>query len=335
MNTGTKVIERLYGEGLKVDREWSVRTPNGFRWWADKNAQTIEVVGEEEGPAGMVGYLISVRTDFLKSFELDEPAVLAINKRLMRLATMAGPVYDSATRTLSLCSLVRIHEGIAAWMNQFICDAALLQIDLVRALATEMAVLLKAEEAISGHPKNGERPEPDEMVDAIPTVVAVMGEQPCRCPVKEFASAVEQYMQQPPAIEATADGMGFKVIFPCSDGFSVFLVRGDYPHPRYGSGLFCLQSFPVSGLSDVEGAMLALFLNVLELVDKPTGYGFGSYAYYDSKLHFTSFFINSLVTSGLLHNLYYTSAERARTMSMSRSDLDYMIEIIRRGGDCD
>ena len=27
-----------------------VRTPNGFRWWADRNEQTVEVVGQETGP---------------------------------------------------------------------------------------------------------------------------------------------------------------------------------------------------------------------------------------------------------------------------------------------
>ena len=32
--------------------EWAVRTPTGFTWWADQNAQTIEILGEEVGPEG-------------------------------------------------------------------------------------------------------------------------------------------------------------------------------------------------------------------------------------------------------------------------------------------
>ena len=55
MNTGMKTIEWLFNEQLKVDDKWSVRTPNGFRWWADKNEQTVEVIGQETGPDGDIG----------------------------------------------------------------------------------------------------------------------------------------------------------------------------------------------------------------------------------------------------------------------------------------
>ena len=40
MDAGTRALEWLFTEQLKVDRHWAVRTPNGFRWWADKQAQT-------------------------------------------------------------------------------------------------------------------------------------------------------------------------------------------------------------------------------------------------------------------------------------------------------
>ena len=50
MDTGKQSIEWLYHEQLKVDDEWAIRTPNGFKWWADKHAQTVEVIGEEVGP---------------------------------------------------------------------------------------------------------------------------------------------------------------------------------------------------------------------------------------------------------------------------------------------
>jgi len=56
VNTGKQAIEWLYHEQLKVDDKWSVRTPNGFKWWADKNAQAVEVLGEEIGPDGDIGY---------------------------------------------------------------------------------------------------------------------------------------------------------------------------------------------------------------------------------------------------------------------------------------
>lgn len=44
MNAGERTVEWLFREQLQVDPKWSVRTPNGFRWWADKNAQTVEIL---------------------------------------------------------------------------------------------------------------------------------------------------------------------------------------------------------------------------------------------------------------------------------------------------
>jgi hypothetical protein len=60
MNSGTKVIERLYGEGLKVDREWSVRTPNAI-------------------------YLQGERTIVLHSGKANEANQRIINKNAIRL----------------------------------------------------------------------------------------------------------------------------------------------------------------------------------------------------------------------------------------------------------
>jgi hypothetical protein len=326
MNTGVETIEWLYSEQLKVDPEWSVRTPTGFRWWADKNAQTIEVIGDYEGPDGNAGYLISMRTDFLRSLDLNERALTVINSFLMPFASMAGPVYDPETRSLGLCSLVSVHGGIKAWMNPLISVAATMQIGEARIMAELVSEVLDAEPAISGHPENGERPEPDELAEVITALVAPRGKQPCQWPVAEFTSAVNQYMQQPPAQLATSGGLGVTVEFPYGDDSSLCRVSGDLPHPRYGNGLFLLQSFPVAKLSDAEGAELALTLNGEEFGQRPNGYGFGSYVYRDSMIHFTSFFPNFVYRSGLLPNLYFSSAQRARAMSIRLANCNWTPE---------
>jgi hypothetical protein len=331
MNVGAETIEWLYGEQLKVDPEWSERIPNGFRWWADKHAQTIQVIGEDEGPDGDIGYLISVETDFLllpalNGRPLNDRELIAINTFLMPFASMAGPVYDEYTRMLSLCSLVRIHEGIREWMNPLISVAAVLQIGEARIMAGTMAEALGAEQAISGHPQHGERPEPDEMAEVIATIIAPRGEQPCRWSVAEFTAAVEQYMQQPPSLLASAGGLGFTVEFPYGDQSSLCQVSGDQPHPRYGNGLFLLQSFPTPNLSESEGARLALTLNGEELGHKPNGYGFGSYTYRDNTIHFTAFLPNAVYRRGLLPNIYFTCAQRARAMSIRLANSDWKPE---------
>lgn len=112
MNTGEKVINWLYTEQLKVDAEWSIRARAGFTWWADKNSQRIEVIGDEKSEAGERAYLVSVRTEFLYNLKLNRKTLAGINALLMAHASMSGPVYDQNTGTLWLCSLVKVHEGI-------------------------------------------------------------------------------------------------------------------------------------------------------------------------------------------------------------------------------
>ncbi len=175
---------------------------------------------------------------------------------------------------------------------------------------------LHAEEAFSGPPGRGMRPEPDEMADIIATVIAPMGELPPRWSSAEFQEAVEMYMQQPPALLATSGGLAFTVEFPHGEESSLCQVMADQPHPRYGNGLFLLQSFPITGKSDLEGARLALSMNNSELLERPFGYGFGSYAYREDTLHFTSFFPNASYRPGLLPNLFFSCAQRAREMSI-------------------
>lgn len=322
-NAGVRTVDWLFQEQLQVDAEWSVRTPNGFRWWADKHAQTVEVVGQETGPDGKPGYLISVRTELLRSLHLGDREIEATNALLMTFASMAGPVYDEQTKTLGLASLIRVYDGITQWMNPLISIAAILQIGEARILGPELAKVLGAEEALSGPPGCGMRLEPDEMAEAIETMIAPMGSQPSRWAPAEFQEAVERHMQQPPALLATCGGAGFTVEFPFGKQSSLCEIMADQPHPRYGNGLFLLQSFPIAGKSDLEGTRLALATNTIELTERPFGYGFGSYVYRDNALHFTSFLPNTVYRPGLLGNLYFSCATRAREMSIRLAGADW------------
>ena len=50
MHAGNKTLDWLRNQQLNVSDEWSVPTTDGFCWWADQHAQTIEVIGQEVGP---------------------------------------------------------------------------------------------------------------------------------------------------------------------------------------------------------------------------------------------------------------------------------------------
>jgi hypothetical protein len=315
MNTGEKTIEWLYRDQLKVDGKWSVKSTKGFTWWADKNAQRVEIKGKEIRD-GDEAYLISVQTDFLSNVAPAEKTFAALNAFLMPFASMAGPVYDEEAQTVKLCSFVLVHEGIREWMAAMISMACVLQIAEVRIVQTELGEILGAETAESGHPQNGLRPMPDELAEAAANLIAPVGREPCKWTESEFETVVERYMQRPPSLGATGGGLGFTVEFPYGNSTSLFQGMGDQPHPRYGNGLFLLQSFPVVSMSDEDGIRLALSLNATELTEKPFGYGFGSYCFRDSMINFTSFLPNALYRPGLLPSIYFGSGARARQMSI-------------------
>jgi hypothetical protein len=321
MNAGELTIDWLRRVQLLVDEEWSVNIPNGFIWWAERNAQRIEVVGTESNADGEQGYLVRVKTEVLRNVVLTDKTLAAINL-LMSTASMAGPVYDATTRVLSFSSLVRVHERIREWMSKLVSVAAMQQIVDAHLVGKSLPPLV-GEFAESRHPANGLRTIPDELaVDFIP-LVASAGAKASQWSATEFKRTVDKYMQMPPSLGATSGGQGLTVEFPFGDGSSLCRMLADQAHPRIGNGLFLLQSFPVDKMSDSNGTRLALELNSQELEQKPTGYGFGSYCYRDACIHFTGFVPNLAYREGLLPNFYFACAGRARAMALRFKNDDW------------
>jgi hypothetical protein len=246
-----------------------------------------------------------------------------LNVFFMQFASMAGPVYSPSERTIGLCSMVKVHAGISLWMRPIISVAAGLQIGEARLIGSELARHMGAEEALSGHPKSGLRPAPDEMAGLIDVLIAPMGRQQSKWSPAEFDSVVRQHMQQPPARLATAGGPGLTVEFPFGERSSLCRMVADQSHPRLGNGLLLLQSFPIENSATSDGIKLALSMNHTELVEQPFGYGFGSYSYRDGMLHFSCFLPNAMYRGGLLPNLYFTCASRARAVALRLTGMDW------------
>ncbi len=325
MNAGEQTIDWLYREQLQVDEAWSVRTPEGFTWWADQHAQTIEILGEETGPEGETGYLIGVRTDVLRDLDLDDAALTELNDGPMRFAAMAGPVYDRDSRTLGLRSLARVYDGNAEWMGPVLGSAAVMQIAEARLLGPALVEALHAEPAHSGHPQHGRRTTPDDLIYAV-NVFVEQGKAPCQWPEQEFTDAVNQFMTQPPSIGASGGGQGFVVEFPFGERSSLCQVMGTQPHPLYGNGLFILQRFPFQAATSAEGIDLALMLNGAELTNNATGFGFGSYVHDNDILCFTGFIPNALHRQTALPNVYFACAARALAISVWLLDQNWTEE---------
>lgn len=322
MNTGEKAIQWLFRDQLQVDEEWSVRTKRGFTWWADKNAQHVEIIGVEETVPGEPDYLLSVRTEVAAGIDLTPQVLNMLNDHVMPNSAMAGVVHDANTRTLSLCSLVKVHERIQGWMLPIVSTAAAMQLSEASTTWPELATKLGGRFAVSGHPRNGRRSTPDEILGVGPTLAAVGGDG-SRWQEEEFEEAVARHMQRPPSLGASCGGQGLTVELPYGRASSLCELLGDRAdHPQWGGGLMVRQQFPLAAIAEVDGARLALTLNAEELTRRPSGYGFGSYCYCPSAssksqggtINFIGLFPNVLHKPGLLPNLYFACTGRAAAM---------------------
>lgn len=310
MNVAEKTIDWLRTEQLQAAEEWSYLLPTGFSWWADRYLQSIEIVGEETGPAGETGYLVCVRTELLRDVDLTDTALELLNALPMRCAALSGPVYDVPARRLDLWSLVRVTDDNGAWVRYLLGAAAVTQLTEARLLAPVIAEAVGARPATSDHPESGPRTVPDQMAFAAGTFVS-SGEEQSAWAGAEFAEAADTSLDR----RATVDGSGVRVDFPFGTETSECRLATDQPHPLYGNGLLVLQRFPITVPSETDGIRMALSLNAADLTRQVNGYGLGSYAYADGALHFTGFLPDALYRPGLLGNLYASCSARAQMMA--------------------
>ncbi len=302
MDTAAKTVEWLRAE-LDVEDEWAVATDGGFRWWPGRHAQTIEVLADGA---------VSVRTEVMRGLDLWPPALPPLNHYLLQLASLSGGVYDGEQRRMDLCSLVRVGDENADAVRPLLRLAASLQADEARLLAGQLAATLGAEAAESGHPERGVRAEPHAIAGTVDEFIDVKYEKTSAWSEDEIRRTFEHDLDESLAAGGSRDGAGFTTEFRCGRSISICYVRADQPHPRYGPGLFLLQTLPLSPADEEGGVELALFFNGRDLVRGPLGdLGLGSYAFREGGLYFTSFFPNALHRRGLLADAYTSCAQRA------------------------
>ena len=311
MNASRKTIEWLYRNQLRVDEKWSIARDNGFTWWADKNAQQVEIVGIESDKELGEAFLVRVTTDFFRGLRLNEKTLQGISLMLMAHASMSGHVYDEKSTDLRLSSVLKVHEGNAESMRLLLSLACVLQIAEARIMAPELARILGAQPAESGHSKNGIRNEPDELAEVVAQVILPLGRQPSRWNGQELARVAAEMLQRVPGINARSSSTSLAVAVPSNGSVNTCEFHVNQSHPRYGHGLFALQTFPITDYPKNAGIRLALTLNGGELAGCPVGYGFGSYCFREGKPHFLTFLPNAAYQSELLANLCMACADRA------------------------
>lgn len=198
MSIGQNTLDWLRTDLFQVEAAWSEETARGFRWWPHRQAQTLEVIGQEAGPDGAPAALVQVRTELLRDLDLDEEVLAVLQAVTLRTAGMAGPVYDPARRTLDLCTLVRVNADNDGWMRRLIGLAAMLQIRDADRGASAIAEAVGAVPAQSGHPARVLRTELDGLIAEALELLDTDGRATSRWPGADLAQFVDDYLDQPP-----------------------------------------------------------------------------------------------------------------------------------------
>lgn len=325
MNAGAATVEWLKREQLQVDDDWSEQTAQGFRWWAEHYAQTIEAVAGDPAPDGTVSYSVTIRTDFIHGVELDERALTVLNTLIGPTASMAGAVYFPNLKSLQLCSSVRVNDHNLLWSSRLVNMAATLQLSEASETAEEIARLVRGEPARSGHPVSGHRTQPDQTREMAALLIAPMGREASRWTTIEFERAIAEQASRQFAPRAIRSGRGIATTIPFGRGLSQLELVSDRAHPRYGNGLTCTQSFPFEGPPSL-GANMALALNAIELTERAYGYGFGSYIYRDREIQFVGFYPNLLHRPGMLPHVLDAGVARAHELSLRLTGRAWLAE---------
>ncbi|NCA72139.1 MAG: hypothetical protein EOM91_19110, partial [Sphingobacteriia bacterium] len=291
MSIGQHTLDWLRTELLQVDAAWLEHTSRGFRWWPHRQAQTLEVIGQEVTPDGVLTDLVQVRTELLSDFNPTDETLEVLQAVVLRTAGMAGAVHDPVRHTLDLSTLVRVSPGSEDWLQRLLGLAAVLQIRDAERGATAIAEVLGARPADSAHPTRGQRETPDARIAEAILLIDQAGRTPSRWPGAELERLAETELKRSPALQGTGDAQGFRVTFPYGAGMSSSCeATTDQTHPWYGHGLAMRQVFPVSFATDAAGRRLALELNARTLCETPMGYGFGSFGYARGALLFHAFY---------------------------------------------
>jgi hypothetical protein len=157
-NLGARVLGRIYETCVGGDADWAAPRPDGFTWWPYRQVQEITATpydGQDPNPGTGIRIATGVRRN-VPVTPKTLTAVAELNAGLTQSALVLG---DDGS--LTLACRVFIHEGTEHWAARWAAILAAEQFIVARDLGDRLTGM--GEDAESGHPVSGLRPEPDEL----------------------------------------------------------------------------------------------------------------------------------------------------------------------------
>jgi hypothetical protein len=162
------VVKRILDfliDRMQIEDAWSVRDEESLTWWASSLAQRVWAAPARD-VQGVEVTTLHLETDLLSGVPLDEATwerLAAIN----RFASMSAYVADQLTASIRLHASVSVTEDNWLMARALALHAMALQSADAHSEAEPLADAFGASIARSGHPDQGMRTEPDEMLGVV------------------------------------------------------------------------------------------------------------------------------------------------------------------------
>jgi len=347
-DVGPKVVDFVFRE-MQVDAEWSTRDERGFTWWGHHLAQRVwaDPVFVEDGEEIVRAH---AEADVLRNVP-DDPKTTQALGVLNTGASLSGFVWETSSKKIMLRSSAFFHAENFHWLSKLFLSTVAIQAAEAHRYSTALARLFNAEPDESAHPRNGPRPDADEMLDVIPMFLQ-QGTTRAALTADEFQSAIPT--SGGPWVMANADQNGLTAEFPfpgCMPPTALLTVRNDQCHPILGRGLLILLRLPVT-CDTADAEIVCAKLNAAEAKEPTRCHFMGAWCTDSGEdlfqigvmltgvpvparntgagLTFCSFLPSALYQDGLLSVIIYGMAHRARWANEYLSSKEGMPELFGR-----
>lgn len=321
-DVGPEALERLL-DLMKIDEEWSARSPRAFRWWGHRQCQEV-TAGPAVRSEGIVICPLQARTAMVRDVPLSDRLELFV-ATLNAQAALNAIVLDRAARKVYLSSHLVLHRGTLEWGLSLFAGAVATQAAEAVLLAELLASLGFGTPDETPHPLSGWRPEPDEMLGVAEQLYAPIGRQPSRFPASEFEK-IERAVKGP-SVLTNASGASLTAEFPFTGTTpsilrfarlrageapgepetALFQATAEAEHPRYGSGCLLLLRLPRPGITPE----VVNQLNLAEATGQFVGYGLGAWCVENETAVHACFLPSVAYRPGLLNSMMLDRAGRA------------------------
>ena len=272
---GIKLVRKIFKD-MNIDKEWSVETERGFKWWGHQYAQRIWA----EQPIKNNGFQVSkviAETELLKypTRSTESETLLAIE---MMKASLYGLIIDQEADRITLRCSAYVHEENQSWLGKIFALAAIMQVIEAENKGDILASVLELQPDKSNHPLSGVRNNMDEMLSVLDQAVIPLGREAFHS-IGEFEFRRTADMLSSQNLLTTADETGLSAYLPFGDNSALLLVDTEHDHPELGKGLLIRLFLPpeeILSVTNIDGPFV-MDLNSMEQRSFPSGHFLGSW----------------------------------------------------------